>query len=196
MARIIFVTHPDVVIDPAVPVPQWPLSELGRTRITAFAQKLSSEGLAAVWTSDERKALDGGEILSAALGIPHRVDAALGENDRSSTGYLEAEAFWPVVQAFFAHPDESARGWETARHAQDRIVAAVNRAAHAQAGDIAIVSHGGVARLLTAHLHGVAIGQEDRPRNPNGGCFIVFEGAMPGLVSGWADIEAWGRPPF
>jgi broad specificity phosphatase PhoE len=191
MARIIFVTHPDVVINPAVPVPQWPLSELGRARMATFAEKLAGAGLAAVWTSAERKALDGGDILSATLGIPHHVDAELGENDRSSTGYLEAEAFWPVVQQFFAHPDESIQGWETARHAQHRIMAAVNRAARAQAGDIAVVSHGGVARLLTAHLQGVAIGQEDRPRNPNGGGFLVFDLAQPGQLNGWADIEAW-----
>ncbi|MGH6965993.1 MAG: histidine phosphatase family protein, partial [Phenylobacterium sp.] len=111
--------------------------------------------------------------------------------DRSSTGYLEAEAFWPVVQQFFARPDESIQGWETARHAQQRIVAAVNRVAGAQADDIAIVSHGGVARLLTAHLQGVAIGQEDRPGNPNGGCFLVFDLAQPGRLRPWADIEAW-----
>jgi broad specificity phosphatase PhoE len=191
MARIIFVTHPDVVIDPAIPVPQWPLSQVGRARMAAFAGKLAGEALAAVWTSQERKALDGGEILSAALNIPHHVDDALGENDRSSTGYLEAEAFWPVVQAFFAHPDQSVQGWETARHAQARIVAAVSGAAEAQEGDIAIVSHGGVARLLTAHLQGVPIGQEDRPRNPNGGCFIVFDPARPGVLSPWAEVEAW-----
>jgi broad specificity phosphatase PhoE len=191
MARIIFVTHPDVVIDPEIPVPQWPLSDLGRTRMAAFAWKLTDERLAAVWTSEERKALDGGEILSARLGIPHRVDAGLGENDRSSTGYLEADAFWPVVQQFFARPDESVRGWETARHAQHRIVAAVRRAAEAQDGDIVIVSHGGVARLLTAHLQGVAIGQEDRPKNPNGGCFLVFDLADPGLLGSWRDIEDW-----
>ena len=191
MPRIIFVTHPDVVVDPAIPVPQWPLSELGRARMAAFAERLAGKGLAAVWTSEERKALDGGEILSAQLGIPHRVDAALGENDRSSTGYLEADAFWPVVQAFFAHPDESVRGWETARHAQDRIVAAVRRAADAQAGDIAIVSHGGVSRLLTAHLQGVAIGEGDRPGNPNGGCVMTFDLRQPGSLTAWRDVEDW-----
>ena len=191
MARIIFVTHPDVVIDPAVPVPRWPLSKLGRSRMEAFASLLADEALAAVWTSAEQKALDGAQIFSERLAIPHHVDAELGENDRSSTGYLEAEAFWPVVQQFFDRPDESIRGWETARHAQNRIVAAVNRAAEAQEGDIAIVSHGGVARLLTAHLQGVAIGQEDRPRNPNGGCFIVFDLAQPGQLAAWAHIEAW-----
>ena len=191
MARIIFVTHPDVVIDPEVPVPQWPLSDLGRARMTAFAERLAGEGLAAVWTSEERKALDGGEILSARLGIPHCVDADLGENDRSSTGYLEADAFWPVVQRFFAHPDESVCGWETARHAQDRIVAAVRSAADAQAGDIAIVSHGGVARLLTAHLQGVTIGEEDRPGNRHGGCFISFDLHQPGSVTRWRDVEDW-----
>src|SRR5919197_1067748 len=34
MARsIYFITHPDVVIDPTVPVPQWPLSARGRSRM-------------------------------------------------------------------------------------------------------------------------------------------------------------------
>jgi len=191
MARIIFMTHPGVVIDPAIPVPQWPLSDLGRARMAAFAENLAGAGLTAVWTSDERKALDGGEILSARLGIPHRVDADLGENDRSSTGYLEANEFWSVVQVFFDHPDESVRGWETARHAQARIVAAVNRVADAQAGDIAIVSHGGVARLLTAHLQGVTIGAEGRPSNRHGGCFISFELHRPGSVTCWRDMEDW-----
>ena len=32
MAAILFITHPEVVIDPKVPVPEWPLSEQGRTR--------------------------------------------------------------------------------------------------------------------------------------------------------------------
>jgi hypothetical protein len=30
---IYFVTHPDVVIDPMIPVPQWPLSAWGRSRM-------------------------------------------------------------------------------------------------------------------------------------------------------------------
>jgi broad specificity phosphatase PhoE len=156
----------------------------------AFAGRLAGTGLTAVWSSDERKARDGGEVLAARLGLAHRVDPALGENDRSATGYLAPDDFWPVVQQFFAQPDESVRGWETARHAQQRIVAAIARIAATQADDAAIVSHGGVGRLLMAHLQGVEIGQEDRPQNPGGGCVIGFDWP-PTTVTGWMDIEAW-----
>ena len=36
MALVYFITHPDVTIDPAVPVPAWPLSPRGRARMTAI----------------------------------------------------------------------------------------------------------------------------------------------------------------
>lgn len=192
MTRILFVTHPDVVLDPAVPVPRWPLNARGRARMSAFARAVAGEPIAAVWTSDEQKALDGGDILSAALGVPHLVDPELGENDRSSTGYLAGPEFWEVVAAFFGRPDESIRGWETARHAQARIVAAVGRVATAHPGQtVAIVSHGGVARLLTAHLQGVEIGSEARPGNPNGGCVLVFDTDGPTIERLWSDVEDW-----
>ena len=192
MTRILFVTHPDVVLDPAVPVPRWPLNARGRERMAAFAQAVAGEGIAAVWTSDEQKALDGGDILSTALGVPHLIDPEFGENDRSSTGYLAGPDFWEVVAAFFGKPDESVRGWETARHAQARIVVAVARVAAAHPGQtVAIVSHGGVARLLTAHLQVVAIGDEARPGNPNGGCVLVFETDGAAIERLWADVGDW-----
>ena len=33
MSLVYFITHPDVVIDPDVPVPQWPLSAQGKERM-------------------------------------------------------------------------------------------------------------------------------------------------------------------
>ena len=33
MNTVYFITHPDVVIDPATPVAQWPLSQRGRMRM-------------------------------------------------------------------------------------------------------------------------------------------------------------------
>jgi len=39
MSLVYFVTHPDVEIDPAVPVPQWPLSARGRARMTTLLAK-------------------------------------------------------------------------------------------------------------------------------------------------------------
>jgi broad specificity phosphatase PhoE len=168
--RLVFVTHPEVVIDPTVPVPRWPLSALGRRRMTEFANRLADAGVNAVWSSDEQKALDGAVILAETLRVPQHVDAGLGENGRESTGYIAPPEFWEVVAEFFAHPDRSVRGWEAASDAQRRIVAAVGRvSAAAGEGITVIVSHGGVGRLLRAHLQGVPIGQEHAPSNPGGG---------------------------
>jgi broad specificity phosphatase PhoE len=190
MNAIIFITHPEVVIDPAVPVPRWPLSPVGRARMEAFAASLTGRTVAAVWSSDEQKAEDGAAILAARLAAPHFVDAGLGENDRSATGYIAPPEFWEVVDQFFAQPDVSVRGWETARHAQDRIVAAVGRVdAESPAGVVLVVAHGGVGALLTAHLQNVIIGQEDRPGHSGGGCYLVLDRRSRSLQATWCAIE-------
>lgn len=190
MPQILFVTHPEVVIDPSIPVPDWPLSELGRRRMKTFAEALRPMGVTAVWSSTERKARDGAEILGATLGISPKVEATLGENNRDATGYIAPPEFWQVVEEFFANPARSIRGWETAADAQTRIVGAVSKIASTapQHGPTVIVSHGGVGRLLTAHLQQVKIGHEDRPENPGGGCFLTIESASLNLSQSWRDI--------
>ena len=200
MSAVIFITHPEVVIDPAVPVPRWPLSATGRARMEAFADVLAGRPVAAVWSSDEQKALDGAAILAGRLGAPHHVDEGLGENDRSSTGYIAPPEFWEVVDQFFADPDTSVRGWETARHAQARIVSALGGVdARSPEGVVLVVSHGGVGALLTAPLQGVAIGREDRPGHAGGGCYLVIDRDPLHLRDNWRAVEdsdaalgAWG----
>ncbi|WP_332769381.1 histidine phosphatase family protein [Phenylobacterium sp.] len=194
---ILFVTHPEVVIDPAVPVPDWPLSEVGRARMEAFAEVLARgpTPVVGVWSSGERKARDGAEIVAAHLGLTARIEPDLHENDRSATGYIAPPEFWEIVERFFAQPYESVRGWETAAHAQARIVAAVARVAAAEAapGLVVVVSHGGVGALLMAHLQGVAIGQEDRPAHPGGGCWIAIRREDLAVQGGWRNVEDYGR---
>ena len=155
MPNLIFITHPEVVIDPAVPVPQWPLSPVGRRRMERFVEHPALREVRSIYSSTERKAGDGAEILAAHLRAPTATDEALGENDRSSTGYISPPEFWEVVDAFFSRPMESVRGWERACDAQARIVAAMQRIARtAPEGDVAVVAHGGVGSLLIAHLLG------------------------------------------
>ena len=36
-SQVLFLTHPQVAIDPAIPVPDWTLSEIGRSRMERFA---------------------------------------------------------------------------------------------------------------------------------------------------------------
>ena len=132
--RLYFVTHPDVVIDPAIPVPQWPLSVRGKRRMRSLLSQDWMSQVDAIYCSAEQKAIDGAAILAEARGLPvHRV-AALGENDRSATGYLPKGEFEATADAFFAQPSESIRGWERAIDAQARIIGAVERLASTTPG--------------------------------------------------------------
>lgn len=189
MTSLIFLTHPEVVIDPLVPVPQWPLNGTGRERMTHFAKALSPLRLSAIHASTEQKAMDGAAIVAERFGMGYRTHEDLGENDRSATGYIAPPEFWEVVDQFFAHPHESIRGWERAIDAQTRIVNAVKRIAAEATGDTLIVSHGGVGCLLTAHLQKVEIGRESRPSHPGGGCFIVIDSDSFTLKQDWRTIE-------
>jgi broad specificity phosphatase PhoE len=142
---IYFVTHPEVVIDPAMPVPQWPLAERGRRRMRCLLSQDWMPHVAAIYCSTEQKAIDGATILSEALGMPFHPVVALGETDRSATGYLPKTEFEATADAFFARPRERIRGWERAIDAQARIRGAVEHlgAMTPGTGPIVIVSHGG-----------------------------------------------------
>lgn len=189
MPRAWFITHPEVAIDPAVPVPDWGLSAEGRRRAALLAAQPWVRGLVAVFCSAERKARETADLL----GLPPRVRAAMGENDRSATGYLPAAEFEATADRFFAHPRESIRGWERAVDAQARIVGAVATAlAEAPPGEVAIVAHGGVGALLRCHLAGVAISRaEDQPPG-GGGHLFAFDRATRRLLTPWRRIEAGG----
>jgi broad specificity phosphatase PhoE len=191
MALLYFITHPDVLIDPNVPVPDWPLSPRGRERMQAMLAQPWVPTLGAVWCSTERKAIDGATIIADAISaIPRRL-AALGENDRSSTGYLPRAEFETTADAFFANPHDSIRGWEKAIDAQRRIIAAIAIVlAGTPAGqDAAVMSHGGVGALLLCHLKQRMISRSEDQPDTSGGNYYCFDRETYSPRHGWMPIE-------
>lgn len=190
MRHLYFITHAEVVIDPKVPVPDWPLSDIGRTRHEGGTRAPYAQNITAVYSSDERKARDGAEILAQARGLPVQVVEPLHENDRSATGFLPKEDFERVADQFFAQPDVSVRGWETARDAQSRIVQAVQGIAGADTstGDIAIIAHGGVGALLLAHALAEPISRKFDQVGGTGGNVLTLSLPDLKLLAGWRDI--------
>ncbi|GGL67566.1 histidine phosphatase family protein [Wenxinia marina] len=179
--RLIYFSHPEVVIDPAVPVPDWSLTAPGRARLAPLvALGWPGDGVRIV-ASPERKAQE----TAAALGRPFVTDPETGEIDRSSTGYLPAAEHERQADLLFAHPQDSANGWERAVDAQARMVAALAR--HGAGGDLLFVGHGAVGTLLWCHVSGRPIARaEDQPR---GGCVWMAEGDQ----GGWRPLHPW-RP--
>ncbi|TCT05113.1 histidine phosphatase family protein [Aquabacter spiritensis] len=178
MTAFIYVSHPQVRIDPAIPVPDWPLTDVGRARAHAFARWAKLGAYGRIVASLEVKAQETAQIFGAALGIPVEARRDMHENDRSATGFLPEPEFQSVADAFFAQPQESVRGWERACDAQARIVAAVGAALAEQPGTPAIfVGHGGVGTLLLCHLSAAPISRAYDQPPVGGGCW--FESRRP-----------------
>ncbi|MEY1554523.1 histidine phosphatase family protein [Yoonia sp. R2331] len=188
----LYLTHPQVIQDPAVPVPQWQLSDAGRARIAALAAVPAFGPFDLIAASAERKAQDAAEILHDARGWPVLTRAALGENDRSATGYLPGPDFEAAADAFFANPDHSHRGWEKARTAQARIVGAVRQVISENPDKrILFVGHGAVGTLLRCHIAGLAINRaHDQPGNI-GGCWFRFDTTLTQGGTQWTPIETF-----
>ncbi len=160
----------------------------------AMAASPWASGVRHIFSSSERKARDAAQLLADGLGLHgYIVVDGLGENDRSATGYLAQQEFEATVDAFFAQPQTSVRGWEPAAAAQARIVHAVEQVISQASddGDVAIIGHGGTGTLLYCHLAGVPISRRHEQPATNGGNWFAFDRVSRKLLHvGWRSINA------
>jgi broad specificity phosphatase PhoE len=183
----LFITHPEVEIDPTIPVPKWYLSNKGITRMRSFANLPLVQNVSAIWASHETKAIEAAGILAGRLGLPVNVHPDLHENDRSATGFLPPSEFERVADAFFAHPGTSVRGWERAIDAQNRVAGAVDEILSSSGeGDVAFVAHGGVGTLLLCQLLGCPI--DRRNDQPFQGHYWAFDIPARRVLHPWKPI--------
>jgi broad specificity phosphatase PhoE len=185
-----YLTHPQVNIDPSVPVHCWGLSEVGRARTETVTATGLLSGTTQVISSGERKAIETAEIIAAKLGVDVEVREAMHENDRSATGFLVPDEFEATANQFFAQPHISIRGWERALDAQLRIAREVEHVlARNTPGDVLFVGHGGVGTLLYCHYSGLGIDRaHDQPAG--GGSFFAFASHERRVLHGWRRLEA------
>ncbi|PZU85967.1 MAG: histidine phosphatase family protein [Shinella sp.] len=186
----LYITHPQVKIDPGVPVPLWGLSDIGAERGRAAAARPWASRLKRIVSSAEVKAMETAAILAEASGIGYESVEAMHENDRSATGFLPPPEFEKAADWFFTHPTESFHGWEKAADAQRRIVDAVEAvlADHDPAALIAFVGHGGVGTLLKCHLSGLPIARS-RDQPGGGGNLFAFSLADRRITCDWTPME-------
>lgn len=195
MAVLRYLSHPQVAIDPAVPVPDWPLSDLGRARVQALAGAPWLADTRAIVSSDEVKARETAALIGAMLGLTPGIDPALNEIDRSSTGYLPHDQHEAMADAFFANPDRSVQGWEPASQVQARGLAAIrDHVARHRGGDLLIVGHGGIGTLSWCALAGQDF--RNRPDQAAGGG-SVWAAILPDLIPihGWQVMERVASVP-
>lgn len=175
MTWCVYLTHPEVAIDPNVPVPQWGLSEVGRARAQQAAGLPFASGIGAVVSSGETKAIETAAYFAAIQNLTPLVRADLHENDRSATGFLPPAEFEAVADQFFADPSTSVRGWERAVDAQARILNGVKDvvAGIAPETPVLFAGHGAAGTLLMCHLMGTPISRSHDQKR--GGSWYRFE---------------------
>lgn len=193
----LYLTHPQVKLDAAVPVPLWGLSPEGRARAERFARRGVVPRGSMIFSSRETKAQELAELIAAAADTLTLADHAMGENDRSATGFLPPALFEEMADRFFAQPEISAAGWERAIDAQVRIVSAVTTAlASVPQGTVTVFcGHGAVGTLLKCHLGGRRISREEdqsRIGAIGGGNGFVFDLARQQLLTDWTPMEEIG----
>ena len=138
-----------------------PLNELGREQAADLAERLAGDGIAAVYTSDLRRAAETAAIVAARLGLPVSAHAGLREIDVGEFQGLtraEIDERWPDARARFA---QRGYGWsqgETLDELSARVVASLLAIAVRHPGErIVAVGHGGTVRAGLASADGVDI---------------------------------------
>jgi broad specificity phosphatase PhoE len=77
MDRVFFITHPEVVVDPLVAVPQWRLSPRGVARVRRMLEQAWVAESGHIVSSTERKAVDTAELLAGHRALSFAVRADL-----------------------------------------------------------------------------------------------------------------------
>lgn len=132
------------------------LSAEGRNQIKAVASQFDGEALAAIYTSPRLRCKQSAEILADILGLRFGIVDALSEIDFGEfegCTYDEIEARYPdLYRQWMEHPTETQfPGGESLKVMWTRVTeaASVLRARHS-GQNIAVVTHGGVTRILLA----------------------------------------------
>jgi broad specificity phosphatase PhoE len=124
-----------------------PLNEYGRRQARDLADRLSGDGIAAVYASDLARARETAEILGARLGLEVVIDPDLREKDWGTWEGLTSEE---RAQVEF-------EGESTEAH-RERVLRAVRRIVEAHpAESVVVVTHGGSLRRIQAAVSGVAL---------------------------------------
>ncbi len=175
-----------------------PLTEVGREQAAQLAQSLTGIGFARIYASPILRARQTAEIVSAALGLPFELTAALREPDCGVMEGRADEAAWAehhrVTEAWLGAHDYEARieGGESFNDVRARFAPWLDRVAAEYAHtpeSILVITHG----LLIYTMLSITLLNADAvlaqwPPIPNTGVIIVER--QPG---GWACVDWCGQ---
>ena len=162
-----------------------PLTERGRADARAAAERLSSSGASAVYSSDLARARETGEIIAALVGPPleHRRrlrEQGLGEGQGLS---------WREIRERWGAGVRAGRGdipgEEATADFRERVARDFDLLAERHSEELAIcAAHGGSIRMVIGHVLGLPPDVYPRVHIANGSLTVVeMDGGRPVLTS-------------
>ncbi len=130
------------------------LSALGRRQARRCARALADEPIGLVVTSDLARAAQTVAPIGQALGIDVVTDPRLRERSLGDAEGLPSAALGPdrsgIDGGWVVDPDVAPAGGESVRQLYERVVGSVCEHLRHGEGEVALVCHGGVVRVLLA----------------------------------------------
>lgn len=164
-----------------------PLNALGREQARALAEAFADVPIAAVYSSDLRRALETAEIVAGRLKLAVHTDASLREldvGDWSGQTLAELRARYPApVERWEQSGEPGWKGGESHEDMAARVLQAIRAVAAAHEGEeVLVVSHGGPMRALKAVAAGVDYPRDRRsvPRSDN--CEVLAIAVEDGTI--------------
>lgn len=134
------------------------LSRRGARQAELLGRYLAEEGIAAVYSSPMRRALQTAAPLAAASGVEVVVEEALAEFDRRSDTYIPIEEMRESRDERFlamVNDDYSAWGVDMVQFRADIVATVESIIGVHPGGRVAAVCHGGVINAYLGHLLGI-----------------------------------------
>jgi broad specificity phosphatase PhoE len=172
-----------------------PLSDAGRRQAGRVAEHLAGTAVARIITSDLSRARETAEIVARLHGLSPEIHPELREyhcGEWEGQPYLDIRA--NQREAFFAwfnDPEVPTPGGESMAQASRRATPVIDRVLRelAAAGEsdraLLVIGHGGINRLIAAHLLGIDLEVARRMRLDNAS-LSIFEP----FLGGWA-LKLW-----
>lgn len=157
------------------------LTDEGRHQAAAIALRLAGEHLVAVYSSDLKRASDTADPIAKAHGLEVRTDPRLREIDQGEWTGLHVDEIkrrWPDMWGPARHYS-TRPGGESPQQVRARALEAVKSIIEEHPeGTVAIVSHGGTIRWLSAEALGFDDRRSARIRGLGNGAALCLAGAV------------------
>jgi probable phosphoglycerate mutase len=170
-----------------------PLNARGRTQALALAERMRSEGIEAIASSDLVRASTTARIIGEALRLPIHVDPGLREQ---SFGLFEGLTRAECERRFPEEWERYSAGWrvtppggESLEALLARLVPAIQHVVERLASPALVVMHGGAMRALLRERADSAVDRWPMYAIPNGGTFRVRFGSCRILEVSSVDLD-------